>query len=112
MLCVSCQVVLFGGTAFNSSGPRLSLSTTLYILDFSNTPPLWRTAQVSLNNQGGNQLASMDSPNTGVAMLPEFGAVALQHREVSGLLQKLQEKHVNAIGRTDAIILGPSERTL
>lgn len=82
MLCSPClQVVLFGGLAFNSSGPRVSTTTMLYVLDFSSTPPFWRGAQISLNNQGAYQL---DWPNTGVAMLPEFGAVALKHRVVSG----------------------------
>lgn len=80
-LCPRCgQVVLFGGTSFNASGPRVRLSTMMYILDFSSRPPFWRAAQISLNNQGAYQL---DWPNTGVAMLPEFGAVALKHKSVS-----------------------------
>jgi hypothetical protein len=85
-------VVLFGGQAFNASAPRVSLSTMLYVLDFSSNPPFWRAAQVSLNNQGAYQL---DWPNTGVAMLPEFGAVALKHRAVS-----------EGVGRLGACCLG------
>ncbi len=73
-------MVVFGGLALNSSGPRVSLSTMLYVLDFSSSPPFWRAAQISLNNQGAYQL---EWPNTGVAMLPEFGAVALKHKAVS-----------------------------
>lgn len=77
------QVVVFGGQALDThskAGPRVSLSTDLYVLDFSSSPPFWRRAAIRLNNQGAFQL---DWPNSGVALLPEFGAVALKHRAVS-----------------------------
>lgn len=73
------QVVLFGGQAFNASAAEISLSTVLYVLDFSSNIPRWRKAVINLNNQGA---FVMDYPNTGVVMLPEHGAVALKHRSV------------------------------
>lgn len=69
---------------FNASATTVRLSTSLYALDFSSTTPRWRHALISLNNQGAFQL---DYPSTGVVLLPEFGAVALKHRAVSGWLQ-------------------------
>jgi hypothetical protein len=73
------QVVLFGGQAYTTSSAQVRLSTMLYVLDFSSNPPMWRTAAIQLNAQGAFQL---DFPNTGLVMLPEFGAVALKHRSV------------------------------
>ena len=73
------QVVMFGGQAFNASAASVRISTMLYVLDFSSSTPRWRQAHIRVNNQGAYQLAY---PSTGVAMLPEFGAVALQHRSV------------------------------
>jgi len=71
---------VFGGQAFNASASQVRLSTMLYVLDFSSATPRWRAAQIRLNNQGAFQF---DYPNTGVVLLPEFGAVALKHRSVS-----------------------------
>lgn len=78
---VCFQVVVFGGQAFNASASQVRLSTMLYVLDFSSSTPRWRAAQIRLNNQGAFQFGY---PNTGVVLLPEFGAVALKHRSVSG----------------------------
>lgn len=79
LLCV--QVVVWGGQAFNTSGPRVRLSSMMYVLDFASRPPRWRQAHIHLNNQGAFQF---EFPSTGLVMLPEFGAVALKHRSVSG----------------------------
>jgi hypothetical protein len=74
---------VFGGQAYDAAEARITLSTMLYVLDFSSSPPRWRQAQIRLNNQGAFQFGH---PNTGVVMLPEFGAVALKHRSVSNAL--------------------------
>lgn len=72
---------MFGGQTLNAASSKVTLSTMLYVLDFAGSPPRWRQAAIRLNNQGAYQ---NDWPNTGVAMVPELGAVALKHRSVRG----------------------------
>lgn len=54
----------------------------LYVLDFAGTTPRWRQAQVrNINVEGSYQFAF---PNSGVAAVPELGALGLKHRLVRG----------------------------
>lgn len=73
--------MLWGGLRFAPQIKTLTISTDIYILDFSETTARWRRAAVqNINVQGAFQLGF---PNTGIAPLSESGVVALMHKSVS-----------------------------